>query len=332
MSSKRQNNMTNFIVDVQYKKILDSNGYSLPMILKKAKLPPDIFDFEPVTMKKNQYYSFCNALGEVLSDDALIKLATKESITTSSPPIFAASCSKDGLQCIRRLSTYKKLIGPVNWSISESDTEVSISLDCDENDILPMFFVKSEFLFLIELLRRSTLKDIIPKVIYMQKAKDDTLFSEYSKCNIISGADNAIVFIKSDLEKPFISENSSLFEYMEPELNKRLSDLELDESVSGKVRTVLSEILSGGNSSIDEVAKKLNISKRNLQRKLQEENTSFQKQLNSVRKSLAIHYIKNTNLSAEEIAFLLSYSEINSFQRAFKIWTGKTVLQYRQNL
>lgn len=72
--------MTNFIVDVQYKKILDSNGYSLPMILKKAKLPPDIFDFEPVTMKKNQYYNFCNALGEVLSDDALIKLATKEKV------------------------------------------------------------------------------------------------------------------------------------------------------------------------------------------------------------------------------------------------------------
>ena len=70
--------MTNFIVDVQYKKILDSNGYSLPMILKKAKLPPDIFNFEPVTIKKNQYYNFCNALGEVLSDYALIKLAKKE--------------------------------------------------------------------------------------------------------------------------------------------------------------------------------------------------------------------------------------------------------------
>ena len=41
-------------------------------------------------------------------------------------------------------------------------------------------------------------------------------------------------------------------------------------------------------------------------------------------------YLANTDMSAEDIAFLLGYREIGSFLRAFTAWTGRTVGEYRK--
>lgn len=81
---------------------------------------------------------------------------------------------------------------------------------------------------------------------------------------------------------------------------------------------------------MDEVAVKLGVSKRTLQRKLTEEGTSFQKQLNGTRELLAKNYIRNTEMSSEDIAFLLGYQELNSFLRAFSVWTGMSVSEYKK--
>ena len=114
--------------------------------------------------------------------------------------------------------------------------------------------------------------------------------------------------------------------------NRRLAELDVDDSVSARVRSALTELLPGGACAIEDVAEKLGLSKRTLQRKLGEENTTFQKQLNSTREMLAIHYIRNTEMSTNDIAFLLGYQEINSFLRAFAIWTGQSVSEYRKNI
>ena len=91
-----------------------------------------------------------------------------------------------------------------------------------------------------------------------------------------------------------------------------------------RVRSVLIETLSAGDASIQVVCKKLGVSSRTLQRKLQSEGSSFQQILDSLRDSLARHYLRNTALSSAEISFLLGFSDPNSFARAFQSWTGKT--------
>ena len=132
------------------------------------------------------------------------------------------------------------------------------------------------------------------------------------------------------MEKPFISYNEAMWEFFEPEMQKRLYEMERDDSFSAKVRSALTELLTGGMSTADDVAEKLGISKRTLQRKLLDEDTSFQKQLNSTRELLAKNYLRNTDMSSDDIAFLLGYQEINSFLRAFNLWTGMSVSEYKR--
>ena len=123
-----------------------------------------------------------------------------------------------------------------------------------------------------------------------------------------------------------------MWNFFESELKKRLSEMDTDDSFSAKVRSVLVEILPAGKSGIEDVAVALGTSRRSLQRKLKEEDTTFQKQLNHVRELLAKNYIQNTQLSSEDIAYLLGYQDLNSFFRAFSLWTGKSVTTYKKEI
>ena len=138
------------------------------------------------------------------------------------------------------------------------------------------------------------------------------------------------MFSKEDALAPFISRNESMWEFFEPELKRRLSMMETDDSYAARVRSALMELLPSGECTINDVAKKLGYSKRSLQSKLQEEDTNFQKQLNHTRELLAKTYLANTDMTAGDIAFLLGYQEIGSFLRAFSAWTGKKISEYRQ--
>ena len=67
-----------------------------------------------------------------------------------------------------------------------------------------------------------------------------------------------------------------------------------------------------------------------MQRKLSEESTTYQQEVQKVQKVLALSYITDPEMSIEEIACLVGYSEQPAFSRAFKNWTGMTVTQDRK--
>lgn len=73
------------------------------------------------------------------------------------------------------------------------------------------------------------------------------------------------------------------------------------------------------------------MSKRTLQRRLKEEDTTFNEQLNHVRELMVRNYLK-MNMNLDEIAFLVNYSDAKSLSRAFKVWTGMSVTDYRSEL
>ena len=123
-----------------------------------------------------------------------------------------------------------------------------------------------------------------------------------------------------------------MWEYFEPELKRRLSELDIEDTYSARVRSSLIELLPAGEGSIDNVASKLGLSKRTLQRKLKEEDTTFQKQLNHTRELLARHYLRNPDMTSDDIEYLLGYQDLNSFIRAFNIWTGMTISEYKRGL
>ena len=326
--------MDRYILDGQYGKYLEMIGVRVGEALKTAGVPEDLFSRKKPVLEEEAYYRFMDAVGKQITDPSLpIMIASADSIETFSPPIFAAYCSKNALICLERLSKYKRIIAPMRYEITQADGKTKLVIKASRDDLtMPQFLVETEMVFVIHIIRTATKQHIVPVGILMQNPVADTAFSDFVGCAVKQSTENAILFADEDMSMPFVSYNENMWEFFEPELQKRLSEMDRDDSFSAKVRSALTELLPGGSGTVDDVAAKLGVSKRTLQRKLLEEDTSFQKQLNGTRELLARHYLTNTNMSSDEIAFLLGYQEINSFLRAFSIWTGMSITEYRSSI
>jgi AraC-like DNA-binding protein len=81
--------------------------------------------------------------------------------------------------------------------------------------------------------------------------------------------------------------------------------------------------LPSGEVNKHQVSKSLHMSTRTLQRRLQEEGSSFVEILNETRRELALQYIQDDSLPLKEVSYLLGYSNSTTFSKAFKRWTGK---------
>lgn len=82
--------------------------------------------------------------------------------------------------------------------------------------------------------------------------------------------------------------------------------------------------------SMVEVAEQLGMSERTLRRRLQELGTDYQREIDAVRHHLALQLLENPEVTVEQMAAVLGYSEAVSFRRAFQRWTGKTPQLWRQ--
>ena len=324
--------MKHFLIDKNYGAYLSGMGFSMDEILKKAMLPEDLFARQAPSLTAEEYFRFMVAIDTLSTDEQTpIRLAASEGIEAFSPPIFAAYCSRNALVCLKRLAQYKPLIGALLYQVEENETEVSVQILSANPELeLPEILVGIEFVFLAGLIRKATKEQITPLSVTAKQPMKNPAYADFIGKAITTGDKNRLAFSKKDALVPFISRNESMWEFFEPELSRRLSMMETDDSYAARVRSALMELLPSGECTIDDVAKKLGYSKRSLQRKLQEEDTNFQKQLNHTRELLAKTYLRSTDMTAEDIAFLLGYQEIGSFIRAFTVWTGQTVNEYRR--
>lgn len=326
--------MKHFLIDKNYGTYLSGMGFSMDEVLKKAMLPEDLFARQTPSLTAEEYFRFMGAIDALSPDEqTLIRLAASGGIEAFSPPIFAAYCSRNALVCLKRLAQYKPLIGALLYQVEETETEVSVEILSGNEELeLPEILVGIEFVFLVGLIRKATKETITPLSVTAKQPMKNSAYADFIGKAITVGDKNRLVFSKEDALVPFISRNESMWEFFEPELKRRLSMMETDDSCAARVRSALMELLPSGECTIDDVAKKLGYSKRSLQRKLQEEDTNFQKQLNHTRELLARTYLANTDMTTEDIAFLLGYQESGSFLRAFTVWTGQTVNEYRNTV
>ncbi|WP_411572538.1 helix-turn-helix transcriptional regulator [Tropicimonas sp. TH_r6] len=89
-----------------------------------------------------------------------------------------------------------------------------------------------------------------------------------------------------------------------------------------QVRRALARQVSLQDTSAEAVAGRFGWSVRKLQRRLKENGTSFREIRASVLEEHARRMLLEPDMSIDEVAQKLGYSEPNSFRRAFKSWTG----------
>jgi len=104
------------------------------------------------------------------------------------------------------------------------------------------------------------------------------------------------------------------------------------KALGDRLRNQIFLALRTGAPRLHRVAAELGISSRTLQRRLADEHHKFNDLVEAVRQERARAYLTDDELVLGEIAFLLGYSDLRAFVRAFKRWTGVTPARYREKM
>ncbi|HEX4417552.1 MAG TPA: AraC family transcriptional regulator ligand-binding domain-containing protein [Kofleriaceae bacterium] len=131
---------------------------------------------------------------------------------------------------------------------------------------------------------------------------------------------NAFSFPKSVLALPIRTASPELAavldEFAKVLMLKIPDTFELLDAVRHHIQTELPQ----RSADVHQIARRLHMSTRTLQRRLSEHDTSFQEVLDQVRHELARQHLASKQLSTGEIAYLLGYADTRTFVRASKRW------------
>lgn len=313
-----------FIVTPGWGVLLTDIGVSSANVLRRAGLPGDLFSRGNTGLTPEDYFRLWEAL-EAEVPQFPLRFAEAMSLEIFDAPIFAAACSPNLTVAARRLAQYKKLIGPMRLSVTESQRRTSIGYVWPDGMRPPVTLAMGELVFWVALARLATRSDVRPVAVTAPVLPSDrAAYQEYFGVPVVQAEEQAVDFSARDAALPFVTANEGLWDFFEPQLRTRLNELEVGTSTSERVRAALLELLPSGYPTMGAVARSLAVSSRTLQRRLRAEETTYQALLDETRESLARHYLTRSGLSTPEISFLLGYEEPNSFYRAFRSWTGTT--------
>lgn len=176
--------------------------------------------------------------------------------------------------------------------------------------------------------------DFAPRAVYLARPCPEGLqmkYADFFGCPVIFDAPLTTIEIdRAELKRPLPFANPELTRLYEQLTINYLDKIDRAD-FPGRVHKELVRLLPTGVSGKEQVAQALNMSTRTLYNKLEGAGTTFREVLDGTRQDLAEEYIRQ-DLPIFEIAYLIGFSDTANFSRAFKKWTGKSPMEFRDSL
>jgi AraC-like DNA-binding protein len=224
-------------------------------------------------------------------------------------------------EALMRAARYAHITGEDRETRLE-DTDRGLTVTLSRSLKLPAFMdlTMSIFMSACRLNYGADLNPVDVNFIHSKPACAEEYYS-YFKAPVKFNADNDSFTLPADaVDRRLPIGNPHLAKLSDQYIISYLAELDKNNIVQ-RVNGAIIDMLPSGGVSDEKVAKRLNMSTRSLQRKLQGAHTTFGRLLDEVRQEIAEHYIHDSAVSLSEIGFVLGYSEYSSFWRAYKRWT-----------
>lgn len=313
---------------------LEELGVRASAVLRRAGLPQGFIDQPRVLLTTEQLFALWRGIGDVSSNPAIgLLLGTESKIERFHPVSLAALSTETFGSAVEQMARFKQLTCPEEIAQEKDDEEWSLQfrwLLADE--VEPPVLIECCFAWVLSVARQGTGTRISPlRVEFVQPRAHVKTIERHFGCSVVCGAPrNTIVFRATDAQRPFVTRNAELLAMLAPQFEEELKQQSGDENFVERVRGAIQQKLTGRRPTIEDIADALHISSRTLQRRLQDEGSSFQRALEEARHQLARHYLNNSVLELNEAAYLLGYEDGSSFVRAFRSWEGVPPARWRE--
>ncbi len=158
-------------------------------------------------------------------------------------------------------------------------------------------------------------------------------YEELFRCPLNFGqASDLLYFDSACLAWPVVHTEHSLEEFLRT-APYQLLIMDVDpegNNLSAQVKAMIGHDFSEGFPSFENISSALNMSAPTLRRRLKAEGTTFQQIKDEARCEAARLYLDKPELSINDVALQLGFTDPSAFHRSFKKWTGKTPGQFRQ--
>lgn len=313
---------------------LEELGVPVPVVLRKAGLPRDLFQQTRVLVSTGELFALWRAIDQVSSDPLIgVKLGVETKTERFHPMAIAALSTENLVAASQHMARYKKLTAPEEILVELNAEEFTVGfrwlLAVDDE---PWALTDYCFSWMRSLARHGIGTALSPlRVEYVQQRSNVRQIERSLGCEVLIGAPrNVVIFRASDATKPFVTRNAELFDLLAPQFEEQLRQYKEEDSFLELVRRTIQDKLAGHLPSIDAISQALHMGPRTLQRRLQDSGSSFQRILDEARHQMARYYLSNSALELNEAAYLLGFEDPNSFGRAFRNWEGIPPSDWRE--
>jgi AraC-like DNA-binding protein len=147
---------------------------------------------------------------------------------------------------------------------------------------------------------------------------------------LFGGEGNVMVIEREFCDREVPTADCRLYPILEEYLERQLENSPTEDRFVVAVQHAVANSMKDGEPKLPDVARTIGVSVRTLQRRLGESGVDYKGLVDDIRHRLALRYLKDRKHTLSEVAYLLGYSEISAFSRAFRRWTGSTPSDHRR--
>lgn len=303
-------------------------------ILRAAGIQPDILHDPDTTISAEDVGSFWARAVEATGDQMLgLHIAEAAPIETFDVHAYALLSSRTLRAAYRRASRYQRLI------------HEGTRLDFDEGPQYgtlvhslggrPVARQSAEFLATawVRIGRLVLEQEWLPRAVYFaHQASPSTLeYDRFFGAPVHFEAGQTALEVENDtLDQVSAAPDDRLAAILDQHVGTLLASRPPPRpSLSDQVLGLLVDELQDGSVDARLIARRLHMSERSLRRGLSGEGTSYRELRDRLRLERSLALLQGGRCSIAEIAYLLGFSEVSAFHRAFKRWTGRTPAEAR---
>src|SRR4026207_684601 len=230
---------------------------SVPLLLRRAGLPPNLFEQEKIYVTTAEVFAIWRTVAEMSSDPAFgLKLGTELRFERSHPVSIAGVCSRSFGDALQRLARYKQLTCPEEIRVYRKAQETSVEFFFIEaREAQSEIMVDLGLSWILGVARRGSDGEIRPLRLELTRpVKHRALLERHFGCRVRFKADrNALVFRSRDLDRPLVTHNEELVTIIGRQLDSELKAENGRVNVGQQVKGTLRRSLAGKRPTLRDV-------------------------------------------------------------------------------